>query len=97
MRSRLGGNYAGIGGDRREEDGRPVAASVVLAVAAVFAVDVLKRERCGGRLRMVELAKKPDDAARVLGERGYARAPPRAPPDAERPVSTHEQLRLVFG
>jgi hypothetical protein len=62
----------------------------------VFAVDVLKCEKCGGRLRIVEIAKKPDDVARVLGERGYARAPPRAPPIAELPVSPHGQLRLAF-
>jgi hypothetical protein len=63
----------------------------------VFAVDVLKCEKCGGRLRIVEIAKKPDDIQRVLGERGYARAPPRAPPRAELPASAHGQLRLVFG
>ena len=56
----------------------------------VFGVDVLKCEKCGGRLRIVEIAKKPDDIARVLNERGYARAPP----DAEPPVQG--QLRLVF-
>ena len=63
----------------------------------VFAVDILKCEKCGGRLRIVEIAQKPDDVSRVLGERGYARAPPRAPPDAPLPVSVHGQLRLVFG
>ena len=63
----------------------------------VFAVDVLKCERCGGRLRIVEIAKKPDDVARVLGERGWARAPPHAPPDAELQALTHGQLRLQFG
>ncbi len=62
----------------------------------VFAVDVLKCEKCGGRLRIVEIAKKPDDVARVLGERGYARAPPRPPPIAELPVSPHGQQRLAF-
>ena len=44
----------------------------------VFAVDVLKCERCGGRLRLVESAKKPNDISRVLGDLSYARAPPRA-------------------
>ena len=63
----------------------------------VFAVDILKCEKCGGRLRIVEVAKKPDEIARVLKERGYARAPPRAPPDAEPRASAHGQLRLVFG
>jgi hypothetical protein len=62
----------------------------------VFAVDVLKCKRCGGRLRIVEIAKKPDDVARVLGERGWARAPPQAPPDAELQALTHGQLRLQF-
>jgi hypothetical protein len=46
----------------------------------VFAVDVLKREKCGGRLR------------HVLGERAWSRAPP----VAELPASTHGQLRLAF-
>jgi len=54
------------------------------------------RGKCGGRLRIVEIAKKPDDVTRVLNERGYARAPPRAPPDAESRASAHGQLRLVF-
>ena len=29
----------------------------------VFAADVLKCEKCGGRLRLVEIAKKPDTSA----------------------------------
>ena len=57
----------------------------------VFAVDILKCAKCGGRLRLVEIAKKPNDISRVLGDLGYARAPPRA----ERLV--HGQLRLAFG
>jgi len=56
----------------------------------------LSCEKCGGRLRIVEIAKKPDDVTRVLNERGYARAPPRAPPDAESRASAHGQLQLVF-
>jgi hypothetical protein len=63
----------------------------------VFAVDVLKCEKCGGRLRLVEIAKKPDDVSRVLGERGWSRAPPRGPPRAELRVLAHGQLRLAFG
>ena len=63
----------------------------------VFAVDILKCEKCGGRLRIIEIAKKPDEIARVLNERGYPRAPPRAPPDAEPRAPAHGQLRLVFG
>ena len=62
----------------------------------VFAVDVLKREKCGGRLRIVEIAKKPDDVSRVLAERGWSRAPPRGPPRAEVPLLAHGQLRLAF-
>ena len=59
----------------------------------VFAVDILKCEKCGGRLRIVEIAKKPDDISRVLGDVGYARAPPRA--ESSAPV--HGQPRLAFG
>ena len=62
----------------------------------VFAVDVLKCEKCGGRLRVVEIAKKPDDVSRVLAERGWSRAPPRGPPRAEVPLLAHGQLRLAF-
>ena len=51
--------------------------------------------RAGVRLRLVEIAKKPDDISRVLGDVGDARAPPRAPPRAER--LAHGQLRLAFG
>ena len=61
----------------------------------VFAVDGLKCERCGGRLRLVEIATKRDDISRVLGDPGYARAPPSAPPRAE--LRPHGQLRLAFG
>jgi len=60
----------------------------------VFAVDILKCEKCGGRLRIVEIAKKPDDVARVLDEHNWSRAPPRAPPRAE--VLVQGQLRLAF-
>ena len=59
----------------------------------VFALDILKCEHCGGRLRIVELATKPDDVTRVLGERGWARGPPRA----ELPAFMDGQLRLQFG
>ena len=38
----------------------------------VFAVDILKCEKCGGRLRIVEVAKKPDD--HVLGVLGSLRS-----------------------
>jgi Putative transposase len=51
----------------------------------VFAVDILVCTRCGGRLRIVEIAKKPDDA------------PPRAPPRAELQPFIDGQLRLAFG
>ena len=63
----------------------------------VFAEDILTCARCGGRLRIVEIAKKPDDVARVLRERGCSRAPPRAPPHAELPPFMNGQLRLAFG
>ena len=42
----------------------------------VFAVDILACQRCGGRLRIVEVASKPDDASRVLGGLGWSRGPP---------------------
>ena len=59
----------------------------------VSAVDVLTCERCGGRLRIVEIATKPDDVSRVLRERGWARAPRRE----ELPAFMDGQLRLQFG
>ena len=60
-------------------------------------VDVLNCERCGGRLRLVEIATKRDDISRALGDLGYARAPPSAPPRAESSALVHGQLRLAFG
>jgi hypothetical protein len=59
----------------------------------VFAVDIFQCEKCGGRLQIVEIAKTPDDIARVLDEREYARAPP----DPELQAAAHGPLRLVFG
>ena len=65
----------------------------------VFAVDVLTCQKCGGRLRIVEIAKKPDDISRILSDLGYPSAPPRAPPRTapELPAFAHGQLRLAFG
>jgi hypothetical protein len=37
----------------------------------VFAVDILKCEKCGGRLRIVEIAKQPDEIERVLNDGGF--------------------------
>ena len=62
----------------------------------VFAVDVLVCVHCGGRLRIVELATKPDDVSRILRERGWARAPPRAELPTF-PAFMGGQLRLQFG
>ena len=63
----------------------------------VFAGDILKCEQCGGRLRLVEIATKRDDISRALGDLGYARAPPSAPPRAESSALVHGQQRLAFG
>ncbi len=41
--------------------------------------DILKSGSCGGRLRLLETAKKPDDISPVLSDLGYSRAPPRTP------------------
>jgi hypothetical protein len=65
----------------------------------VFAVDVTlcPLEGCGGRMRIVELATKPRDIARVLADEGVAgaRDPPRR---RQRPTSApRAQLRLAFG
>ena len=63
----------------------------------VFAVDVTTCPvpGCGGRMRLVEIAKHPDDIARVLSSEGPLRArdPPRRSTHAPRPG----QLCLVFG
>jgi len=63
-------------------------------------VDILKCERCGGRLRIVEIAKTPDDVSRVLSERAWARALRRAVAhrrdrkDARRCLARAERARL---
>ena len=47
----------------------------------VFAVDVLTCERCEGRMRLVELANKPEEISRVLAKVGVGpRPPPRKRP-----------------
>ena len=57
----------------------------------VYAVDVSKCARCGGKMKIVQIATTADAIARVLGELGLGpRAPPRARPAAA------GQLKLVF-
>jgi len=58
----------------------------------VFAVDIMVCSRCGGALRLVKIATRPDDIARALGEQGL----PRGPPAAEQTVTIHGQLALQF-
>jgi hypothetical protein len=47
---------------------------------------------CGGRMRIVEIATDPADAARVLAELGLG---PRAPPSASPPIAPR-QTKLPF-
>jgi hypothetical protein len=58
----------------------------------VFAVDVTACPRCGGKMRLVEVAQDERAARRVLGELGLG---PRAPP-ITRPAPPG-QLVLAFG
>jgi len=58
----------------------------------VFALDILVCIRCGGALRIVKIATRPDEIARALGEQGLARGPPAA----EQTVTSHGQLALHF-
>lgn len=60
-------------------------------LARVFAVDVTVCARCGGKMKLVQVATTPDAIARVLGELGLG---PRAPPTA-RPAPAG-QLALGF-
>jgi hypothetical protein len=57
----------------------------------VFAVDIMTCPRCRGAMRLVKLANKPDDIARVLAELGLGARPPPKP----RPAPTG-QLELDF-
>ena len=45
----------------------------------VFAVDVMTCSRCGGRMRLVEIANSRDDVARVLATIGLGPRPPPRP------------------
>ena len=58
----------------------------------VFAVDIMVCSRCGGALRLVKIATRPDEIARALGEQcllcGF--------PAAEQTVTIHGQLALQF-
>ncbi|MCZ7679460.1 MAG: hypothetical protein M5U28_12140 [Sandaracinaceae bacterium] len=63
----------------------------------MFALDIqtCPLPRCGGRMRLVEIATEPHDIARVTAAVGgdpAARAPPRRPP-----ASPPGQLRLALG
>jgi hypothetical protein len=47
----------------------------------VFAVDIMTCPRCRGAMRLVKIANKPDDIARVLADLGRGpRPPPRTRP-----------------
>lgn len=48
-------------------------------LARVFAVDVMTCSRCGGRMRLVEIADSQDDIARVLANVGLGPRPPPRP------------------
>jgi hypothetical protein len=45
----------------------------------VFAVDIMTCPRCRGAMRLLEIANKPDDIARVLAELGLGPRPPPRP------------------
>ncbi|PRP93297.1 hypothetical protein ENSA5_43190 [Enhygromyxa salina] len=45
----------------------------------VFAVDIMTCPRCGGRMRLVEIADSRDDVAGVLGNVGLGPRPPPRP------------------
>ncbi|PRQ02086.1 hypothetical protein [Enhygromyxa salina] len=76
-------------------------------LARVFAVDVMTCSRCGGRMRLVEIADSRDGIARVLANVGLGpRPPPRRRPAvagqleldlAARPAATSTHARVVIG
>jgi hypothetical protein len=45
----------------------------------VFAVDIMTCPRCRGAMRLVKIANKPDDIARVLADLGLGPRPPPRP------------------
>jgi hypothetical protein len=57
----------------------------------VFAVDIMTCPRCHGPMRLVKIANKSDDIARVLAGLGLGARPPPKP----RPAPTG-QLKLDF-
>jgi len=52
-----------------------------------FALDVLARPRCGGRLRLIATVHVPEVVRAILAHRGLAPAPD--PPDRPRPSPDH--------
>jgi hypothetical protein len=62
-------------------------------LARVFAVDVMTCSRCGGRMRLVEIADSRDDIARVLAHVGLG---PRPPPRPRPAVPGQLELELAL-
>ena len=60
-------------------------------LSRVFAVEIMTCPRCRGAMRLVKLANKPDDIARLLADLGLRARPPPRP----RPAPTG-QLELDF-
>ncbi len=58
----------------------PAAFGMNLHAATVFALDITRCRRCGGRMRVLEVVSDPDAIARILHG---ARAPPAPHPPGQ--------------
>jgi hypothetical protein len=63
-------------GEGAEASSRPRRLGWANLLARVFAIDITRCRKCGGRMRVLEVVSDPDDIVRVLHG---AQAPPRPP------------------
>jgi hypothetical protein len=90
----LAGGAARAASSRQDADGdapRPSRHPWPWLLKRVFAADVTTCARCGGKMKVVQIATSPDVIARALGELGLG---PRAPP-TRRPAAAG-QLAITF-
>ena len=69
-----------LSSDPAESSPRPRRIGWAKLLARVFALDITRCRKCGGRMRVLEVVSDPDAIARILHG---ARAPPAPPPPGQ--------------